>query len=63
MSDNAFRLVFDSFHKGIKPDAKMDLYEYSNTYRYLSSKGANEYGRYNMDRIPCLIDISPVHHY
>lgn len=59
MSHNpAHKLVVDAFIRGVKPDPKVDLYEYSNTYRYLSSKGAMEYGKYDMDRISCLIPVA-----
>jgi phage terminase large subunit GpA-like protein len=59
MSHNpAYSLVFNAFVNGVKPDPKMDLYEYSNTYRYLSSTGAIEHGKYDMNRIACLIPIA-----
>ncbi len=55
---DAYMLVRDAFLKGVKPDPKIGLYEYSNTYRYLSSTGAIEHGKYDMDRIPCLVEIA-----
>ncbi len=59
MSHNpAYELIMDAFVRGVRPDPKMDLYEYSNTYRYLSSIGSVEHGKYDMDRISCLIEIA-----
>ncbi len=55
---HAYILIKDAFQKGLKPDPKMDLYEYSNTYRYLDSIGSVEYGKYDMDRISCLIPVA-----
>lgn len=59
MSHNiAHKLIFGAFKRGIKPDPKMDLYEYSNTYRYLGSIGSVEHGKYDMNRIACLIEVA-----
>ncbi len=59
MSHNpAYDLIIDAFVSGIRPDPKMDLYEYSNTYRYLSSVGSAEAGKYDMNRISCLIEVA-----
>jgi len=56
--NDAYILINDAFFRGVKPDPKMDLYEYSNTYRYLASIGAIEHGKYDMNRISCLIEIA-----
>lgn len=51
-------IVLSAWIEGLKPDKKMDIYEWSNNYRFLSSEGASEHGKYNMERMPYLIEIA-----
>lgn len=51
-------IVTKAWKDGLRPDPKIDVVEWSNTYRYLSSEGAAEHGKYSMDRLPFLIPIA-----
>ena len=51
-------IVLKAWKKGLKPDPKINVVEWSNTYRYLSSEGSAEHGKYDMHRLPFLIPIA-----
>jgi len=51
-------VVRNSWKKGLRPDPKINVVEWSNTYRYLSSEGAAEHGKYDMSRLPFLVPIA-----
>jgi len=51
-------IVSDAWKKGLKPDPKINVVEWSNTYRYLSSEGSAEHGKYDMSRLPFLEPIA-----
>lgn len=47
----------DGFAAGLKPDPRLSVSEWADTYRMLPSKGAAEPGRYRTSRAPFLRDI------
>ena len=51
-------IVLNAWKDGLRPDPKINVVEWSNTYRYLSSEGAAEHGKYDMSRLPFLIPIA-----
>lgn len=51
-------IVSTAWRDGLRPDPMINIVEWSNTYRYLSQKGASEHGKYDMSRMPFLIEIA-----
>lgn len=56
-------VVLEAWKNGLKPDPKMDVPEWSNTYRYLSSEGSAQYGKFDISFVPYTVqparDMSP----
>jgi len=51
-------IVSDAWRDGLRPDPSIDVDEWSNLYRYLSSEGASEHGKYDISRMPYLVQIA-----
>ena len=51
-------IVTRAWKDGLRPDPKIDVVEWSNTYRYLSSEGSARAGKFDIDLVPYTVEIA-----